>query len=226
MNVPFTASEFLANFERYNRAVWPAQIVAYAVGAAAVAGALRAGGGREKLVTAGLALFWVWTGIAYFIVFPPGGLSVPTVVFGTLFVLEGGVLIATGVVRSRLSFRVLPGPAAWIGGAFVLYAMVIYPLLGLVLGHRYPRAPSFGVAPCPVVVFTFGMLLWTERPVPKRALVVPSLWLLLGLQAAISFGMIEDFGLLVAGLLGGGWLLWRDRHRARIATPSAIEPLG
>jgi hypothetical protein len=44
--------------------------------------------------------------------------------------------------------------------------MVVYPLLGIRFGHSYPRAPLFGVAPCPTTIFTFGLLLWATRSVP------------------------------------------------------------
>jgi hypothetical protein len=33
-----------------------------------------------------------------------------------------------------------------VGGLFILYATVVYPVLGHILGHGYPRSPSFGIA--------------------------------------------------------------------------------
>jgi hypothetical protein len=64
-----------------------------------------------------------------------------------------------------------------------------------------------------VTIFTFGLLLWTERPVPRMLLVIPLLWSLLGVSAAIALDVGEDLGLVVAGLLATALLLWRD-HRA------------
>ena len=92
--------------------------------------------------------------------------------------------------------------ATVIGGRFVLYAMVIYPALGLALGHGYPSAPMFGVAPCPLTIFTLGLLLWAnaDARLPKGLLVVPVLWSLLGVTAALQLGIREDLGLLVAGV--------------------------
>jgi hypothetical protein len=45
--------------------------------------------------------------------------------------------------------------AAWV---IILNALAIYPLLNTAPGHSYPRAPTFGLTPCPLVVFTFGIL--------------------------------------------------------------------
>jgi hypothetical protein len=42
-------------------------------------------------------------------------------------------------------------------------------------------------------------------------LVIPFLWSLLGISASYQLGVREDIGLLVAGVLGVGLLIWRDR---------------
>src|SRR5699024_1608684 len=65
MNLPFTAAEFLAVFERYNLAIWPLQIVAYALGLVAVALALGRWRHADRSISAILAVFWLWTGAAY-----------------------------------------------------------------------------------------------------------------------------------------------------------------
>jgi Family of unknown function (DUF6064) len=45
-----------------------------------------------------------------------------------------------------------------------------------------------------MVIFTFGLLLWTDARMPKWVLVVPLLWSVLGLSAATTLGMVEDLG--------------------------------
>jgi hypothetical protein len=66
--------------------------------------------------------------------------------------------------------------------------------------------------PCPTTIFTFGLLLWTERAVPKYLLVIPLLWTVIGSSAAWLLGFWEDLGLLVAGILSGGMIVYRDRR--------------
>jgi hypothetical protein len=94
----------------------------------------------------------------------------------------------------------------------LLYALVIYPLLGYALGHGYPRSPTLGL-PCPTVIFTFGLLLLTTSPLPSWLLAIPFLCGLVGFSAVWVFGILEDVGLLVAALLGAGLLLYRERTR-------------
>jgi hypothetical protein len=86
-----------------------------------------------------------------------------------------------------------------------------YPLLGYLQGHIYPAAPTFGL-PCPTTIFTFGILLWTDKKLPVITLVIPFLWSLIGFSAAFSLGIREDTGLLIAGLLTTIMILiWNKR---------------
>jgi hypothetical protein len=222
MNLPFTVEQFLQVFERYNQATWPAQVFAYALGIAAVALAVRPVRHAGPLIAGILALFWFWAGAIYHLGFfrqiNPAALG-----FGAFFLAQGAVFIWAGVLRRQLSFRVRGDLDGLVGGLFVAYAMVVYPLLGLAFGHGYPRSPVFGVAPCPITVFTFGLLLWTDARVPRYVPVIPLLWSLLGFTAALSLGIREDLGLLVAGLVGTALLLWRDRAHGSDAPPETRQ---
>jgi hypothetical protein len=99
-----------------------------------------------------------------------------------------------------------------VGAVLIVYALVVYPVLGHLLGHRYPAAPTFGL-PCPTTIFTFGVLLWARAPVPRVLVVVPMLWAALGAVAAMQLGVPEDFGLLVAGVTAVPMILLAPRRR-------------
>jgi hypothetical protein len=87
-----------------------------------------------------------------------------------------------------------------LGSIVILYGLLIYPILGHAIGHVYPGNPTFG-APCPTTIFTFGILLWSVG-LPRYVLIIPTLWSIIGFFAAVSLGIREDIGLLVAGLAG------------------------
>jgi hypothetical protein len=54
--------------------------------------------------------------------------------------------------------------------------------------------------------------------VPKGLLVVPLLWSVMGgFLAPLNYGIYEDFGLVVAGLLATSLLWWRDQQATRRA---------
>ena len=68
-------------------------------------------------------------------------------------------------------------------------------------GHTYPSNPTFGL-PCPTTIFTFGILIWTVKKIQIYVVIIPLLWSLIGFSAALNLGVKEDFGLLIAGVLG------------------------
>jgi hypothetical protein len=213
--LPFTLEQFLDVFGRYNLAIWPLQVVAYGLGGLALIAAWRPSDRSSRLVSAILAGFWLWTGLVYHGLFF-SAINPAALLFGLLFVLEGGLLLGEGVFRPGLRFAPRRDLSGLVGAAFVVYALLVYPLLGLALGQSFPRMPVFGVTPCPVTIFTYGLLLWTKQRVARRLLAIPLLWSLLGMSAAISLGIGEDFGLAVAGMLGTGLLVRRDRGVGRL----------
>jgi len=96
---------------------------------------------------------------------------------------------------------------------FIVYAMVVYPLLGFLSGHVYPGSPVFGVTPCPVTIFTFGFFLLARKKVPLGVLIIPFIWSLVGGSAAWTLGVPEDYGLLAAGIFGFVLVLFENRRK-------------
>jgi hypothetical protein len=208
--LPFTIDQFLGVFEHYNQAIWPMHIVAYILGIAVIILAAKETRYSNQMISVALACFWGWMGIVYHLMYF-STINRAALGFGILFIIQAILWLVFGVVRPKLAFRVAANPYALTGLALIAYAMLIYPLLGTLLGHGYPHSPSFGVAPCPTTIFTFGLLLCTSARVPKTVLVIPFIWSLIGFSAALALGVREDIGLLVAGMLSVGLLLWRDR---------------
>lgn len=198
--IPFTTEQFLQVFEKYNQAIYPFQFALILVAIATVFLAASRKSFANKLISCSLGFLWLWTGIVYHLIFFTA-ISPPAYVFGTLFIIQGLLFLYEGVVKNRLSFRSSQKLYGIFGAIFIAYSLVIYPLIGYALGRIFPTAQTFGV-PCPTTIFTFGLLLWTDKRFPLGLLIIPVLWSLVGTSAAFSFGIKEDFGLLVAGTIG------------------------
>lgn len=210
--LPFTREQFVAVFADYNSAVWPAQVVAYLVGLGMVVMLFRRSAASDRIIGAGLALMWSWTGLAYHWLFF-SSINKAALLFGTLFVSQGA-LFAHAAVRHKLRFGPISGPTAWLGWVFVAYAAALYPLVGIRAGHGYPAMPMFGITPCPVTIFTLGLLLLTTTRVSRWILIVPFVWSLIGGSAAFALGVPQDWLLLVSGVVAVTLLVLRDRARA------------
>ena len=207
--LPFTRAQFLAVFAEYNLAVWPAQVIAYGLGLGMILLLLRPSPNAARAIGAGLAAMWIWTGLAYHAGYF-SAINPAAPAFATLFVVQG-LLLLHAAARGTLRFGSPGGAPAWVGWTLLLYSGVLYPLAGLAAGHRYPEMPMFGITPCPVTLFTFGLLLLTTAPVPRRLLVIPFVWALIGGSAASLLRMPQDWPLLLSGLailpllFGGRW---------------------
>jgi len=216
MKIPFTVEQFFNIFERYNVAIWPAQIIAYVLGIITLGLALVENRLSSRIISGILAVFWSWMGFFYhivqFSVINPAGW-----IFGLFYILQGFLFCLIGTILGRMAFRFTLKPLPIIGGCFILYAMVVYPLLGIRFGHLYPRVPVFGVAPCPTTIFTSGLLLWAIKSVPPYLLVIPLLWSIVGMSAAVNLRVTQDYGLVVAGVLGTALILNQNRKAKRAA---------
>lgn len=208
MPLPFTPEQFLDGFGRFNTAFWPLHLVMLAIAVATVALAFRGGVRASRAVSLGLAALWIASAVLQATAFWD---VMPTALPFALAFLAEAVLLALAGIGDRLAFRVHPGPLAALGLALVCFAMLLYPALGALAGHTWPRMPLPAAAPCPNTIFTFGVLLLTERPVPRGLLVVPFLWSFVGIPAAALLGVPQDWALPVAGVLATGALVVRDR---------------
>jgi Family of unknown function (DUF6064) len=196
---PFTIAEFLAVFAAYNRAIWPMQIVAYYAGLIVIAALWRKWLAAGWIIPVILALLWGCNGIGYhylhFSTINPLAKG-----FAFLFVLQTVLFALAAISSKKLLFVVEQNVRSAAGLCLIAYALLIYPILGIWAGHGLMAGPMFGVAPCPTTIFTIGVLLLARsRWVPWLS-IVPILWSLVGLAAALQLGIPEDLGLPVAGV--------------------------
>ena len=208
--MPFSAEQFFEVFRRYNEAVWPAQVLLLAGGLVTVVLAFRPAAGRAA--SAILAFLWLWTGAVYHIGFFRE-INPVAVVFGVVFALQAGFFAWTGVLRGGLTFHPERSARGVAGGFLILYALAIYPIVGALIGHRYPAAPTFGL-PCPTTIFTLGVLLWARPPVSWWLIVVPAFWSGVGTIGALQLRVPEDFGLTVAAVVAISFMLFGRRTTA------------
>lgn len=223
MTAPFTIEEFLGVFADYNAAIWPAQVVAYGLGLIAIAGLWNTRPLSSRVILSILALMWLLNGIGYhFLYFSAINPAAP--LFAGFFVLEALLFAGCALVADGASFRIGRDFRSIAGLTSVVYAMLIYPVLGVLAGHGLMAGPMFGVAPCPTTIFTIGMLLLARGWWVAWLSIIPLLWSLVGLAAALQLGIPEDIGLPVAGLVlatvlaANAFLAFRGRRTS--ASPS------
>lgn len=130
--------------------------------------------------------------------------------------LTGIFIPVCGVYRKQLSFRFRADASGALALAVIVYSALVYPLIGALTGHGYPGGPTFGV-PCPTTIFTFVILMMGDRKVPLYLLIIPVAWALIALSAALSLGIPEDFGLILAALMASVVILMKNRINCKAA---------
>ena len=212
--MPFSVEEFFAVFAAYNTAIWPLQIAAYVGGFAVVAMLWRPSRMADTGIFLVLSAMWVMNGIGYhWMHFAP--VNPAARVFAALFVVQAVLLaVAPLLSRERAVFGHAGSGVRWIAGALIVFAMILYPLLGFAFGHRYPAIPVFGVAPCPTAIFTIGVLLLGDWKTVRWLLIIPAVWSVIGGSAAVLLSVPQDYGLIAAGFIALGIAVAGRRLRA------------
>lgn len=205
--MPFTTEQFMEVFRHYNLSVWPMPIALYVMGIFAIFFGTHKAPASDKVVSYILAFFWLWMGTAYHLAFFVS-INKAAYLFSVLFILQSVLFL---IAKNKLVFRFQPNIYGISGAVLMSFAMVVYPIWSYFNGHVFPASPTFGL-PCPTTIFTFGILLWTDRKIPNYLLIIPLAWSIVGFSAAILLGITEDIGLLIAGLAAAFLLNKRNQE--------------
>ena len=196
--LPFSREQFMSVFVIYNQAIWPAQIVAEVLGLAIIYAIWRQIRWSGNLAYLALAVMWLWTGLSYHFAFF-SGINSAAFIFAAFFVLQGLLFLLAAALNDP-QFGKVPPIRACAGGFLIFYAILLYPLIGVLLGHSLVELPSFGVTPCPLTIFSFGVLLLAKQRVPIWLLTIPLLWSVVGGSAALLLSVPQDWMLLASGI--------------------------
>lgn len=214
-----TEEQLLSTFAAYNAQIWPMQIVAYLLGIAGFVLALRKSKLSNRLIPAILVFFWLWVALMFWLPITGQGFTPGYILAG--FSIIQGLLFVIQAVRPKLTFGYQGNLTTWAGIFFVLYALIGYPLVDIPIGHIYPYTSPFGLTPCPLVTFTFGLFLLTAGKIPKALLIIPLCFALSGFLW-VSIGMVEDIGMILSGLVGI-WMIWKRDTRKVAVPPSKVS---
>lgn len=167
MSPPFTIEQFLGVFVAYNATIWPAHIAAYVLGSLAILLVWLNELNGRRVILAILGIMWAWNGIGYHFLFF-AEINPAALIFAGFFLLQSILFAAVAVAPKDFRFHIGHDFRSLAGSAFIIYAMLIYPFLGILAGHGLMAGPMFGVAPCPTTIFTIGFLILARVDGPDK----------------------------------------------------------
>ncbi|HWR75823.1 MAG TPA: DUF6064 family protein [Thiobacillus sp.] len=213
----FSAQTYYRLFERYNLDLWPLQILALVLGAAVLVLWWRDGDRAGRAIAVILAVCWLWVAWGFHWQ-RYASINLAGSYFALAFVVQALLLLWLGVVRGRLT----PVPATRLqqraGLVLFLFALLIFPLMGPLLGRSWTQAEVFGMAPDPTALATLGILLFAgARPV-WGLFPIPVAWCLISgatlwAMESPDFAVVPLAALLAVLLAVGGALMvaWSKR---------------
>lgn len=173
----FSPATYWRLVERYNREVWPLQLLTVAAGAMLLwwAAARRPGAGRWAAGV--LAPMWLFVGWAYYWQrYAP--INWAAEYFAIACALQAMLLFVVAVIPKGADAR-STGPLVLTGGLVLAgIGMFVYPFLALVANRPWSQAEVFGIMPGPTAMGTLGLLLLAGRPHGLWLAMVPAFTLL------------------------------------------------
>jgi hypothetical protein len=215
-------------FELYNAAIWPAQIVALALGLTIWVLSNRPTVSSGRFTSAVLAASWLWVGIV-FQMNRYAKINWAATYFGWAFVIEAALFLWLGVIRGRLTFGPPADRVGWLGLGTFLFALWAQPLTDLLLGRSWKRLEIFGVAPDPTVIATLGLLMLASVPGRRSLLFIPVIWCLISgvtlWAIKASDAWIPPLAAAIAGGCLGGDLSLRRPSKAEEKSERRVAEL-
>lgn len=210
MKTPFSTEQFISVFEKYNSALYPAQFIILVLGIIAIIFLHSNNTFKNFYISGFLGLLWLWIGVVYHFYFF-AEINKVAYIFSGLFIIQGLIFYIEAISRVQIIFEFDGKVRNYIGYFFILFGLILYPIIGYNIEHDFSKVISLGL-PCPTVILTFGFLMNTNKSLPIYVLIIPTIWALIGFTAVLNFGIYQDIMLLVSAIVAGIWLLMRKKN--------------
>lgn len=205
MKTPFSIDQFFSVFENYNNTLFPAQIILFLAGLFALYWVMKGKPNVNRFTGAFLGFIWVWMGIVYHICLF-SKINPPALVFGVIFILQGVFILFESFRKNGLDFTYSRNIRDNLAVFFIVFGLIIYPVISYFMENEIAKVISFGL-PCPTTITTFGFFMLTAKKCPTYLLIIPGLWAVIGTSAAVSFGVYQDFMLIIAAITAIAFIL-------------------
>lgn len=174
----FSPQVYYRQIELHNQALWPAQIIAIALGVVLFVLVLRPSPARSRVIAAIIGLLWVWIGWLfvwqrYTTINWAATYAVP------LFMLQGALLFAAAATQNDLDLEKERGILRGFALALLAFALIFYPLLAPMLGRSWQATEIFGIAPDPTALATLAVVILSRLRIRWLLMIVPAFWCLI-----------------------------------------------
>lgn len=183
----------------FNEVTFPVQILLIVLAIVAIFLMLfRSGNTSDILIKSFLALAYIWNGIVFFLVF---AWSLFSMFVSVLFIIAA-ILFVIDIFKKKTRFQFPSRGWRQYITVVLLLLVFLYPLIGVALGHYYPKN-CMPMAPCPLTVFAIALMAASLPHVDRKVYIVLLIWALMGLPKCLgALDCYEDCVLFLSGVYG------------------------
>lgn len=176
----FSERVYTRLFTLHNQALWPAQLLALALGGLVLLALLHPRPGTSRLVAVLLAMAWAFVAWSFLWQrYVPINWGIRYLV--PLFVLQALLLVIVGAARrDGLGLSTRWSVSRGLGLVLFAYALAGHPLVALLGGRGLTGAEIIGLVPDPLAIATLGIAVMTSPAGLAWTLAaIPALWCLI-----------------------------------------------
>lgn len=211
----FSERVYYRMFVLYNQEIWPAQLLAFALGAAILY--LLLFPSRRSWVDRGISLvlaaLWGWVTWG-FLWERFATINWPVAYVVPLFALQAVWFGVMGGVEGRLVFTAGTKAVRIAGATLFAATLLLYPLIAPLMGRSWQSAEIFGLSADPTAVATLALLAVAEGWRRWVLMLIPLLWCVISIVTLVTMGAADYFipaaGALAALALASAGLLSRS----------------
>ena len=210
----FSSRTYYRLFEIYNAAIWPAQVAGILLGVGILALLLLRGAPRGRSIAAILAACWLFVAIAFH-AHRYATINWAAVPFAWASGVEAALLAWVGIVRGKISVDPPSDPPGRGGLAIFLFALLLEPAVGPLLGRGWKGIEIFGTAPDPTAIATLGILLLARVRHRWLLMAIPGIWCAISGATLLALKAPDFWVPPVAAAVSAFPALWQTRRRRR-----------
>jgi hypothetical protein len=203
----FSSRTYYRLFEINNAALWPAHIVAIAAGISILILMARPGPWQRPAMGCLLALSWLSVAWFYFhrryqtINWAADYAAIAFAVEAVLFILWA---------TSRESFAAHMSRRGRMAMALVIYALVLQPLIGPILGRSWVGVEIFAIAPNPTVTASVAIIAYVRSRLRWLLMIVPLTWCVVTALTEWAMGARDGTIMPIVAIISIALALSRD----------------
>ena len=194
------AEKWWGILEAYNLAIFPMQIVMITLSAIlTVVLFVRPESKSNIIMKVYLAVSFAWIGVVFFLILGEG---LPARYLQAFLFIIIAVLFAVDLFRGKIEFkRPEIGWKTFLAGCLLLITF-LYPVVGMLVGHYYPKMIVAGTFPCPTTALALVLFVVAIPKVDRMLYILLLIWAVpfpIFIQIP-KFGVYEDSIMLGIGI--------------------------